>query len=167
MALTRKNVWGLGAGWPDELLWYARAVKVMKSRKAAEPLSWRFWGGIHGYNPQAWANMGQAIPPADMPKKADFNKFWKQCQHGSWYFLPWHRGYLLSFEKVIRAAMAEYVLPASAVSPAVPRDWALTYWDYFKPNQANLPAATGAAYPDAFLVCLHCSSLRLQDQEAR
>jgi tyrosinase len=149
MTFTRKNAWDLGAPWPPEVLWYARAVKVMKAKKAADPLSWRFWGGIHGYDAQVWKHMGQAVAAADMPTKADFDKFWIQCQHGSWYFLPWHRGYLWAFEKVVRAAMAAYVLPAKAASADLPKDWALPYWNYFKPNQANLPDAFGSPdWPD-------------------
>jgi tyrosinase len=59
-------------------------------------------------------------------------QYWDQCQHGSWYFLPWHRGYLIAFEKVIRAAV---------VAAGGPADWALPYWNYFKPNQNQLPPA--------------------------
>ena len=67
-----------------------------------------------------------------MPDAANVKRFWKQCQHGSWYFLPWHRGYLLAFEANIRAAVIKLGGPA---------DWALPYWNYFKPNENKLPAA--------------------------
>jgi len=33
-----------------------------------------------------------------MPSRADIKAYWSECQHGSWYFLPWHRGYLIAFE---------------------------------------------------------------------
>jgi tyrosinase len=68
-------------------------------------------------------------------------KFWQQCQHGSWYFLPWHRGYLLALEANIRAAVVDLGGPA---------DWALPYWNYFETGQSALPAEfRSATWPDA------------------
>jgi tyrosinase len=67
-------------------------------------------------------------------------KFWNQCQHGSWYFLPWHRGFLQAFEANIRAAVVHLGGPAN---------WALPYWNYFKAGQSALPAEfRSAAWPD-------------------
>src|SRR5690348_5861712 len=106
MAYLRKNVWKLGAAWAPELLWYARAVKAMKALPLNNRLSWSFYGAIHGFDPTAWSEVGHPAPTAKRPPKADQNKFWKQCQHGSWYFLPWHRGYLMAFEKVVRSVIA-------------------------------------------------------------
>ena len=66
--------------------------------------------------------------------------FWRQCQHGSWYFLPWHRGYVLALEANIRAEV---------VALNGPDDWALPYWNYFAPNQAALPPAFASPdWPD-------------------
>ena len=48
---TRKNVWQLGGHWAAPILWYARGVKAMKTKKLAEPTSWRFYGAIHGLFP--------------------------------------------------------------------------------------------------------------------
>jgi tyrosinase len=132
MGFVRKNVWDLGKPWAPEILWYARAVKVMKARPLNSPLSWRFFGAIHGFREQSWAAVGQPAPKAQQPSLAEQRIFWKQCQHGSWYFLPWHRGYLLAFEKMVRAAMATL--------KGAPKDWALPYWNYFKPGQSHLPA---------------------------
>jgi tyrosinase len=68
-------------------------------------------------------------------------KFWKQCQHGSWYFLPWHRGFLLAVEANIRAEVVRLGGPAH---------WALPYWNYFKTGQSALPAEFGSPHwPDA------------------
>ena len=47
------------------------------------------------------------------------------CQHGNWYFLPWHRGYLYFFEEIIRQ-LSGY------------EDFALPYWDWSK--DFSLPA---------------------------
>jgi len=75
-----------------------------------------------------------------MPSDADVAAYWSECQHGSWYFLPWHRGYLLAFEAVVRDAVVKLGGPA---------DWALPYWNYFKPNQNQLPAAFASPdWPD-------------------
>ena len=38
------------------------------------------------------------------------------CPHGNWYFLPWHRAYLMSFENELRRVLNN-------------PDFALPYWD--------------------------------------
>jgi len=132
MQYTRKNVWELGGDWADPILWYARGVGAMKARALADVTSWRFYGAIHGIDQPLWKRLGYLKPSEPMPATAAVDRFWKQCQHGSWYFLPWHRGYLLAFEANIRAAVSKLGGPA---------DWALPYWNYFKPNQFKLPPA--------------------------
>jgi tyrosinase len=75
------------------------------------------------------------------------NSVWKQCQHGTWYFLPWHRGYLLALEANVRAAV---------VQAGGPSDWALPYWNYFKQGQADLPFEfRSASWPDGGTNPLH------------
>ena len=94
MTRVRSDVRGLGPGWNDTLLWYARAVRTLQSRPLTDPTSWRFLAAIHGMHPTVWRQFGviQANTPA--PPAAVQRRFWNQCQHQSWYFLPWHRGYL-------------------------------------------------------------------------
>jgi tyrosinase len=134
---TRKNVWELGGDWADPILWYARGVKAMKARGLDKTTSWGFYGAIHGIDPPLWQQLGYFDPSEPMPADPDVQRFWKQCQHGSWFFLPWHRGYLLAFEQNIRAAAG------------APADWCLPYWNYFKPNQSNLPPAFNSPHwPD-------------------
>jgi tyrosinase len=141
MAFTRRNVWNLGGDWADPILWYARGVAAMKAKTLAEPISWRFYGAIHGFNSQLWQRVGYYDPSEKMPGAPDVKRFWLQCQHGSWYFLPWHRGYLLAFEQNIRAAIKDM--------KGAPKDWALPYWNYFKPNQNQLPPAFASPdWPD-------------------
>ena len=136
---TRKNVW-LGGDWAAPILWYARGVKAMKAKKLADPTSWRFYGAIHGYNAEAWKAFGYLSSSDQQPSQADRKRYWKQCQHGSWYFLPWHRGYLLAFEANVRAAIAAL---------GGPKNWTLPYWNYFKPGQSGLPPAFGSEdWPD-------------------
>jgi len=140
MQYTRRNVWELGGDWADPILWYARGVAAMKARALAEPTAWRFYGAIHGMDPALWQQLGYLSPSDKMPDAAAVKRFWKQCQHGTWYFLPWHRGYLLAFEANIRAAVTKLDGPA---------DWALPYWNYFKPNQFQLPPAFASPdWPD-------------------
>ncbi|MCL9759802.1 tyrosinase family protein [Frankia sp. AiPa1] len=132
MAQTRRNVWELGGEWADPILWYARGVAAMRARPLADPTSWRFYAGIHGFDQQLWRALGYFTSSDRLPSDALRRRFWAQCQHGSWYFLPWHRGYLLAFEQIIRAAVVKLGGPA---------DWALPYWDYFRPGQNTLPPA--------------------------
>jgi tyrosinase len=127
---TRQNVYELGKPWADPILWYARGVAAMMARPIAQPTSWRFYAAIHGIEPPLWQTLGYLSPTDTLPSPTFTNNFWKQCQHGTWYFLPWHRGYLLALEANIRAAVAQI---------SGPSDWALPYWNYFKPGQADLP----------------------------
>jgi tyrosinase len=141
MAYTRKNVWELGGDWADPILWYARGVKAMKARALKEPTAWRFYGAIHGIDQGLWRQLGYLSSADPASNATDVKTFWKQCQHGSWYFLPWHRGYLIAFEANIRAAVAQL--------PGAPTDWALPYWNYFKPGQDALPPAFASPdWPD-------------------
>lgn len=86
----------------EALTHYAGAVAVMKSRPVDQTDSWLYQAGIHG----------ATAPP---------HKLWNQCEHLSWYFLPWHRMYLYYFERIVRKAVVEAGGPA---------DWALPYWNY-------------------------------------
>jgi len=131
--LVRKNIWKLSAisTWEPTILWYAKAVHVMMSRPATDPTSWRFQAGVHGYDESS--DPFSSVGP--IPKKSVTNKFWSQCQHGSWFFLPWHRMYLGYFEQIVRAAVVQLGGPA---------DWALQYWNYSDagtPQARTLPPA--------------------------
>jgi tyrosinase len=140
MTFTRKNVWELGGDWADPILWYARGVKAMKARALNDPTGWRFFGAIHGIDQGLWQQLGYLSSSDPMPSSADISTYWNQCQHGSWYFLPWHRGYLLAVEAMVRDAVVKLGGPA---------DWALPYWNYFKPNENQLPPAFASAnWPD-------------------
>ncbi|CAN7618244.1 tyrosinase family protein [Mesorhizobium amorphae] len=140
MQYMRKNVWELGDDWAAPILWYARGVAAMKSRALAEPTSWRFYGAIHGIDRSLWKQLGYLSSSDPLPNSANIKRFWQQCQHGSWYFLPWHRGYVLAFEANIRDAV---------IKLGGPKDWALPYWNYFKPKQFKLPPAFASPdWPD-------------------
>ena len=130
MKYIRKNVWGFNNEWDDTILWYARGVEAMKKKPISDSTSWNFFGAIHGINKQLWQMYGYFDPSAPLPPAADVSRYWDQCQHGSWYFLPWHRGYLLALEANVRAEIQKL---------GGPDDWALPYWNYFKNGQNGLP----------------------------
>ena len=69
----RRSVRGMSLDDAD-LAAYARAVAAMKALPASDPRNWNRFADIH-------------------------RNF---CPHGNWYFLPWHRAYLASFERVVR-----------------------------------------------------------------
>jgi len=136
MAHVRRDVWKLGSGWSDTLLWYARGVGVLQQRPITDRTSWRFLAAIHGINVPLWQSAGYLRPGDRLPPKPDQDTYWDQCQHQSWYFLPWHRGYLASFEQIVRAAI---------VGLGGPQDWALPYWNYNDNQQTlKLPACFAA-----------------------
>jgi len=135
VARIRKNVWKLKAG-DKTLELYERAVAAMKRKPIADPTSWRFQAAIHEYRR---ANDPFARPGDVLPSAADQRRFWNQCQHGSWYFLPWHRMYLHHFETIVAAEVKK-------IDPAF--EWALPYWNYSDagdPNARLLPPAFRSA----------------------
>lgn len=152
-ALVRNNAWNSGGDFSNQdLLWYAKGVGKMMQRGLDDPASWWFFAAIHGeyVNPAnpwypnppafpAWGDISSppAVPATALPNQATQAKYWNQCQHGSWYFLPWHRGYLMALEAQLRADI---------LSLGGPSTWALPYWDYFggaKGVQAVMPPAVG------------------------
>ena len=68
-------------------------VRLLKARAAGAP-NWTDLSNIHGTS-------------------AGFNK----CPHGNWYFLPWHRAYLLMYERMIRSVTYN-------------QNFAMPYWDW-------------------------------------
>lgn len=82
---------------------YTAGVQVLRQRSAAnwnDPRGWAVQAGLHTY----------------------------RCQHGNWWFFPWHRAYLYAFERMIQDAVGDPT-------------FALPYWDWTDSNQLTLPAA--------------------------
>jgi tyrosinase len=155
---TRKNAWNQNGTFDNpDLLWYAKALQVMQSRPISDPSSWWFYAAIHGeyllpksiipapspqepdYRYLNWVNIkyiSQAAQISKTPSKKVTELFWDQCQHATWYFTPWHRGYLVALENILRAIILKLGGPA---------DWALPYWNYLNQStssaQANIPPA--------------------------
>ena len=80
----------------------------MKARPLSDPTSWDFQVNIHATR--------------DLSNPA----VWNQCQHGNYYFLPWHRMYIYWFERILRDASGDPEL-------------ALPYWNYTSPAARTLP----------------------------
>ena len=118
MARVRKDVRSLGAGWNDTLLWYARAVQTLQSRPLTDPTSWGFLAAMHGMHPVVWRQFGVIDSNTALPTLVVQRRFWNQCQHQSWYFLPWHRGYIQAFENVLRAIVLAKAVICDLQSPA-------------------------------------------------
>ncbi len=140
---TRANAWNKGGTFDNpDLLWYARGVGAMQARAISDPASWWFFAAIHGeylQDPTVPINLYPgwgAIPvPPPIPISPDTpyrppasTQLWDQCQHQTWLFLPWHRGYLLALEAQIRV---------DVVKLGGPETWALPYWDYFGGGDEN------------------------------
>ncbi|MDQ3287553.1 MAG: tyrosinase family protein [Pseudomonadota bacterium] len=107
----------------------------MKARKLAEPTSWNFFAAIHGIDNIRWVwDLYKITGSGDAdPGPGDTATYIDQCQHQSWYFLPWHRGYLLALENVLRDEIGKLGGPSDT--------WALPYWNYFAAGQNVLPPA--------------------------
>lgn len=168
----RKNAWDANnggqftdqSGKPTDLYWYAKAVQVIQSRPVSDPTSWWFYAAIHGelllpgsvypepYQYLNWKNVryiGAAANLNTVPSSTLTTLFWDQCQHGTWFFPPWHRGYLVALENILRTVISKLVI--SQVNG--PSDWALPYWNYLNQSakyaEYNIPPAfTLATLPD-------------------
>jgi tyrosinase len=111
---ARRNVWTLPSG--DQTIEdYAKAVAIMKARNPSDPTSWSYQAAMHGTHAAATKPL------------------WNGCQHGTWFFLSWHRMFIFYFEQIVRAA----VVQAGGAA-----DWALPFWDYGAgAQQATIPPA--------------------------
>jgi tyrosinase len=99
--VTRRSVRGMAANDPD-LVAMRRAVAAMKALPQSDARNWIRFADIH-------------------------RNF---CPHGNWYFLPWHRAYIASFERVCRQLSGR-------------RNFALPYWDWTADRQFPAVFAAG------------------------
>jgi len=133
MTRTRMDIWTRTddeGTWPEVLVAYARAVETMRALdpatgKPTDPLSWQFQAAMHG--------RATASGSADRS-----HPLWSRCQHGSWFFLPWHRMYLAAFEAVVQHHLGD-------------DEWSLPYWYSLDPDRSSaavVPPAFREARPD-------------------
>jgi tyrosinase len=99
---TRENVAGMANDHPT-LAAYRAAVREMKNLPETDPRNWRRQAQIH------------------------FNG----CPHGNWYFLPWHRQYVLDFERICRNLSGD-------------PNFALPYWNWTTTRSIPAPFWQGA-----------------------
>jgi tyrosinase len=86
----------LGLPWNDPIIAaYRDAVGQMKQKPASDKLSWASLADVHGTDPNTY----------------------HFCPHGNWYFLPWHRAYVLTCERAVRQLTGH-------------NDFAMPYWDW-------------------------------------
>src|ERR1700722_20086375 len=94
----RRDVWKLASEPTDRTLqWYSVAVATMQARTFDNPTSWKFQAAVHGYDSSVYPTLrpGENLPSASIQKA-----YWDNCQHASWWFLPWHRIYVFLFEQI-------------------------------------------------------------------
>ena len=118
---TREDLWNLGV-WDPNLVWFAKAMEAMFQQPISNSSSWRYQAAIHGYD-GTMPELRALEQPGDPRTQAPY---WAQCQHHGWFFLPWHRGYLGYFERIVRKTIIDLGGPA---------EWALPYWDYSDTKQ--------------------------------
>jgi tyrosinase len=97
---------------PEKVEALRRGVRVMEERSLKnpdDPTGWLVQANIHG-----------------LPTKKAVSEPLATCQHGSFYFLPWHRAYLYYFERILRDASGDPTLT-------------LPYWNYSASNNRTLP----------------------------
>jgi tyrosinase len=143
---TRTAAWsadGPANGWTDALVWYAAGIHQMKLltpgieavrpvaqaviarrnppsdqvRAAFEAIaSWTDPTSL-GYQSQVHDTF---LPRSNWPQHNGKPVLWAECAHTQWFFLPWHRAYLLEFEAVVRSHVKALDGPET---------WALPYWN--------------------------------------
>ena len=150
---TRQDVWKLEQAqeWHPTIFWYAKAIAAMQLKPINDPTSWRYQAAIHDYLEGADP---LATPTDVLPSPAEQQRFWGQCQHSTWFFIPWHRMYLAFFEQIVAKTVE---------SLGGPTDWALPYWNYSdesNPTARLLPPAFRAMQlPDG-----SANPLRVEDR---
>jgi tyrosinase len=87
----RRSLHGMALNDPILQTW-RDGVRLLKA--ANGDISWASFAAIHG------SDAG-----------------WGLCPHGNWYFLPWHRAYILMYERAVRQLTGN-------------NDFALPYWDW-------------------------------------
>ena len=124
----RQDLWTLSQQdvWHPVIRAYARAVGVLQARDK-DP--------AHKNDPSRWSYQ-RAIHWDDNAPAQD--NFLNKCQHGTWFFLPWHRMYLFHYEAILRAVIAQ----DATIDADTKATWALPYWNYSRNDQTlKLPPA--------------------------
>ena len=148
---TRSNVFTLIANehtdWPDALVSYRKGVAAMRvydppdtdpATRPSDKRSWQYLAAVHG----------RAVDGESGPLDQS-DPLWSQCQHGSWFFFPWHRMYLLTLESFIQ----HYSDDAG---------WSVPYWYAVDPDNP-----TSDVLPKAFLDPSGGNALYIEERSTR
>ena len=103
--LVRQDVWTLEQErlFHPIILAYALAVREMRTRPSDPPPAGTYQTAVH------WTN------------EPDPGPFFNQCQHNTWFFLPWHRMFLYWFERIVRSVLQRFSpSPRSTSRPEPP-----------------------------------------------
>ena len=92
---VRKNLADLSPD-DDDVVVYRDFVHYMQQQDQSKPVSWLQYSLMHG--------------------NIDTGKY-RYCPHGDWYFLPWHREFVLMYENAARELLS---------AP----DFAMPYWNW-------------------------------------
>lgn len=98
-ALQRRSLHDMQENDPD-LSAYREFVRIMQAKDQQQALSWLGYSLQHGR----------------------YGGGYRYCPHGDWYFLPWHREYVLMYERAVR------------VITNTPK-FAMPYWDWSTDRQ--------------------------------
>lgn len=118
-----------GTDWPTALVSYQRGVAAMRAldppdtdppTPPTDRRSWQFLAAVHGRALNAAGDEDHTDP------------LWTTCQHGSWFFFPWHRMYLLTLESFIQHFSGD-------------AGWSVPYWYAIDPDDP-----TADVLPNAF-----------------
>lgn len=82
-----------------------------------DPTGFLYQANIHG-----WEGYNDTKEAKEITEKYK----WHNCQHGQYFFVPWHRMYVYNFEKILRIAANDETLT-------------FPYWDYFDIDQRSIP----------------------------
>ncbi|HMD62486.1 MAG TPA: tyrosinase family protein [Stellaceae bacterium] len=118
----------------DMLRIFAEAVDKMTAMPAGDPRGWLFQWSIHAVRDDRSkaSELARVYPDPSDPDRALAEAIWDKCEaHFDPlrvnFFLPWHRMYLMSFERIVRSVSGE------------PR-FAMPYWNYTDLESRALPS---------------------------
>src|SRR4051812_19164957 len=102
---VRREIWHLERTntWDPITLAFAKAIKAMKQLPfPQDQTNYEYQASMHGSN-----TTGGPGPDG----------VWNMCQHQTWYFFPWHRMYILWFERIVRDIVRSQGGPAGWALP--------------------------------------------------
>jgi tyrosinase len=143
---VRKLIKNENTDWPAALVTYERGVRKMRAldphyttppTRPTDKLCWQYLAAVHGRAAD------------DLGHEDHSDRLWTTCQHGSWFFFPWHRMYLLTLEAFVQHFSGD-------------PHWAVPYWYAIDPDDTNADVV-----PNAFLKPTHDNALYVSERSTR